>query len=102
MMTNPDFEPEFYLLQNTMMKSRYALVFKKWKLSWKHYYNYVSEKLRHNEYWIWIYLCGFEEFIQKNQYENKINRTKLYEESDRRIYKIIGDYYKVKNYVDGL
>lgn len=101
MLSEPDFEPEFYEKQIAIMQGRYAKIFKSWKLPWKSYIKDVSKRLRNRTYWIWNYLIGLESFIQSH---NKQAPTKdlLEKDKDSRISRIVGDFYKVEQYVKGL
>jgi len=102
MLEDPEFEPEFYAKQIAMMEQRYGKLLKKWGLSWDSYYNYVTDKLKHKPYWIWVYLCGFEKFVQEQGDEPKGRRSRLYKDADERIRRIIGDYFKIQDYVKTL
>jgi hypothetical protein len=102
MLEKPEFEPEFYENQIEKMGDRYSKLFKKWGLSWNSYHNYVVEKLQNNRYWLWVYLCGFEKFVQEEGDQEKGRRTRLYKDADARIRRIVGDYFKIKEYVNQL
>lgn len=102
MIEKPEFEPEFYAKQIEQMANRYSKLFSKWNLSWKKYYDYVCYKLRDNQYWIWIFLCGFEKFIKEKSEESKGRRNRLYKDADMRIYRIIGNTYQIENYIRSL
>jgi len=102
MLAEPDFEPEFYEQQIIMMEKRYSKLFLKWHLSWNKYYNYVRSQLRQKDYWIWVYLCGFEKFVQEQGIEKEGRQKRLYQDADQRIARIIDDHYKVQNYVRDL
>lgn len=102
MLDSPDFEKEFYENQIKIMEERYSKMFKKWNLNWDVYNNYVVEKLKNKRYWIWCYLCGFEKFIQEQGGEKKNRHQRLYKDADERIKRIIGDYFKIQNYVKSL
>jgi hypothetical protein len=102
MLDQPEFEPEFYEKQIKMMEDRYSKLFKKWHLSWAKYYNYVTHSLRHKNYWIWVYFCGFEKFVQEQGDEEKGRHARLYKDADERIRRIIGDYFKIQEYVKSL
>lgn len=101
MLEEPEFEPEFYLSQNSAMTARYSKVFKRWGLSWNKYYNYVSEKLRNNHYWLWVYLCGFEKFLQED-FAKEGRKARVYKDADQRIRRIIGDHFQVQEYINQL
>lgn len=103
MLENPEFEPEFYNQQIAIMEQRYEKIFKKWKISWNSYYKNVQSKLRGNQYWIWVYLCGFEKFIQEKEYRNNKKRL-IYLKQDalERIRRIIGDSLKIEEYIKSL
>lgn len=96
-----EFEPEFYANQIKMMEKRYAKIFKKWKLPWRKYYKEVKENLHKNQYWIWVYLCGFEKFIKESD-ESKVTQTMLDEDSLARIKRIVGDHFRIRNYIESL
>lgn len=102
MLAKPEFEPEFYNEQIEMMSKRYSILFSNWKLSWKKYIEYVSKSLRNNPYWIWVYLCGFEKFVQEQSSEPENRRKRLYKDADSRIARIISDTYKVEEYIRSL
>jgi hypothetical protein len=102
MLQNPEFEEDFYKDQNQKMQERYSAHFKKWNLSWDVYFSYVSEKLKHNTYWIWVFLCGFEKFLQNQSFEKESRRKRLYKDADERIFRIIGDYAKIQDYIKSL
>lgn len=102
MLQNPEFSEDFYEEQNQKMRDRYALIFKKWQLSWDKYFNYVSEKLKYNPYWIWVFLCGFERFLQKEGDEKTSRHKRLYKDADERIFRIRGDYFKIQDYIKSL
>lgn len=99
MLEPPEFEPEFYEKQNAMMCTRYGKLFKRWHLSWEAYLDYASRKLRNDNYWLWVFLCGLEKFIQEQGDEEKGRRTRLYKDADERIRRIIGDSQKIKDYM---
>lgn len=102
MIEEQEFDNEFYEEQIKIMEERYSKYFNSWKLSWNKYKRYVAKALRENRYWIWIYYCGFEKFLKESS-SIKINRkTRLYKDADERIARIIGDFYKVQNYVKSL
>lgn len=101
-MDTPDYEPEFYENQIKMMEDRYSKLFKKWNLSWDAYHSYVIEKLRDKRYWVWCYLCGFEKFVQEQGDEERGRRNRLYKDADERIKRIVGDYFKIQDYVKSL
>ena len=102
MLEDPEFEPEFYQKQIDMMEQRYAKLFKKWHLSWTAYYGYVIEKLKAKQYWIWVFLCGFEKFVQEQGEIGAKRRSRLYKDADERIRRIIGDYNQIQDYVKHL
>lgn len=102
MLEDPEFEPEFYSKQIAMMQDRYAIIFKSWNINWEKYYTYVSEKLRNRQYWIWVFLCGLEKFVQEDGWKSTDRRTKLYRDADNRIIRIIGDSFKVEEYIKSL
>ena len=101
-MDTPDFEPEFYENQIKIMEERYSKLFKKWNLSWDAYYNHIVEKLRNKRYWVWCYLCGFEKFVQEQGAENQGRHKRLYKDADERIKRIVGNYFKIQDYVKSL
>lgn len=102
MLDEPEFEPEFYESQIKKMVERYSKLFKKWNLSWDHYYAHVVEKLHNKRYWLWCYLCGFEKFVQEEGNQEKGRRTRLYRDADERIRRIVGDFFKIQEYVKQL
>ena len=100
MVENPEFEPEFYEEQIRFMEERYAKYFLKWKFSWNKYKRYVSDSLRGNQYFLWIYLCGFEKFLQ--EINDRPTRLVLYKDAKSRIARIMDDFYKTQDYVNSL
>jgi len=101
MLDSPDFEPEFYDEQNRMMMERYVVVFKKWKIPWKTYVKDVEKRLRNRKYWLWSYLIGIEKFIQ-DMGENVPSKELVEKDKDSRISRIVGDFYKVEQYIRNL
>jgi hypothetical protein len=101
-MEPPEFEPEFYEQQVKLMEKRFAILFKRWKLSWNAFSTHVNNKLHDNIYWKWIFWCGFESEIKEVARRKKGRREYLYENSDKRIRKIIGDYFTISSYIEGL
>ena len=99
-MIDPEFTPEFYKEQIEMMEERYSKYFLKCKLSWNKYNNRICKSLKYNQYWIWIYYCGFEKFLQETH--SKPSAVQLETDADNRIARIIGDFYKNQNYVKSL
>lgn len=102
MLEKPEYDNEFYLNQNKMMELRYEKIFSNWKLSWKSYKNEAYNRLNNNIYWIWIFLCGFEKFIQSINPNKKPKRETIYKDMNDRIYRIIGDHYQVNKYISEL
>jgi hypothetical protein len=102
MLESPEFEPEFYLQQNKAMENRYSNLFKRWGLKWNRYYEYASLKLLNNQYWIWVFLCGFEKFVQERGNIKEGRRTAIYKDADERIRRIIGDFYIIQDYLGTL
>jgi|694.fasta_scaffold01232_48 hypothetical protein len=101
MLDSPDFELEFYDEQNRMMMERYVVVFKKWKIPWKTYVKDVEKRLRNRKYWLWSYLVGIEKFIQ-DMGENVPSKELVEKDKDSRISRIVGDFYKVEQYIRNL
>jgi hypothetical protein len=101
MLDSPDFELEFYDEQNRMMMERYVVVFKKWKIPWKTYVKDVEKRLRNRKYWLWSYLIGIEKFIQ-DMGENVPSKELVEKDKDSRISRIVGDFYKVEQYIRNL
>jgi len=101
MLDSPDFELEFYDEQNRMMMERYVVVFKKWKSPWKTYVKDVEKRLRNRKYWLWSYLVGIEKFIQ-DMGENVPSKELVEKDKDSRISRIVGDFYKVEQYIRNL
>jgi hypothetical protein len=101
MLQSPDFEPEFYLAQNEMMCRRYMARFKEWGIRWSPYISDVRKRLCDKPYWIWVFLTGFERFLQTRGLGDVTQRA-LDEDKDERIGRVIGDFYKVSRYVKGL
>ena len=111
MLEEQEFEDEFYKEQIKMMEERYSKHFLKCKFrfkykervynkaSWKKYKEYICEKLKNNQYWIWVYYCGFEKFLQETK---EPSCKKLEADANERIARIIGDFYKVQSYVKSL
>lgn len=102
MLEDQEFENEFYLNQIKLMEYRYSVVFrKKFKLSWDKYYGNVVEKLHNKTYWIWVYLCGLEKFIQETEQEPK--KLKIIEKDCQdRIFRITKGYSEIQTYVRNL
>lgn len=102
MLSKPEFEPEFYEKQVELLTGRYSKLFKKWNISWNKYKNYIYSKLKYNTYWIWIFLCGFEKFIQE-QTQDKFNlRARIYHDANTRIYLMLKDEISVQTYLRSL
>lgn len=101
MLASPDFDEKFYLDQNEKMKSRYASVFKKWKIGWKTYFKDTEKRLRGRTYWIWVYLVGLEAFF-KSQKDCVPSEELVETDKNSRISRIVGDYYKIEQYVRNL
>jgi hypothetical protein len=102
MLEKPEYEAEFYLKQNEMMELRYEKIFETWSLSWNKYINAIYKRLNNNPYWIWVYLCGFHKFVKEEGHISEDRHSRLYQDMNNRIYRIIGDYYQVKRYVEDL
>ena len=103
-MNDPEFEPEFYSKQINLMCERYSVIFKSWGIKWEKFYEEARKKLKYRQYWIWIYLCGIETFVQKeikNKNKNNIIE-KLEKESNFRIQKIAGPTLRTEGYIDSL
>lgn len=96
-----DLGPEFYLKQIDMMKTRYAEVFKGWNIKWDRYIEDVERKLHDKKYWIWCFLVGLEKFIQKYGHRQGVSKL-LEKDKEFRVRKIIGDFFKVQEYVRNL
>lgn len=102
----PDFDANFYKKQNEMMEERYAVLFKRAGLSWFDYISKAQSRLENKTYWMWIFLCGFESFLKKNN--NLRNKDKFYlkkainKDAEDRIFRIIGDTNKIKEYIESL
>lgn len=103
---DPDFDVEFYIAQNSMMKERYAALFKKRGLSWKKYLDNATFKLKRNVYYIWTFLCGLDTFLKQTNdlnFEDKKNLYRmLYKDAEERIYRILGDDKKIEDYIRSL
>lgn len=102
MLENPEFEPEFYAEQISMMEKRYAKLFKSWKINWTSYYKEIQHALRHRQYWIWVYLCGFEKFVQDQGWNTDGRANRLRRDAKSRIKRIIGDSLKIEEYIKSL
>lgn len=102
MLEEPEFEEAWYAEQNKKMAARYGVLFQRWKLSWNKYFTHVQERLRYNEYWIWVYLCGFEKFVQEQAGTRTGLRKRLEKDQDERIRRIVGDFYKIQDYIKTL
>jgi hypothetical protein len=102
----PEFDLDFYKLQNDIMEERYLVIFKSRSLSWDNYVNNARSRLGNNIYLMWIFLCGLETFLKQNNnldFENKKNLVKsLYKDAEDRIYRIIGDDKKNADYIKSL
>lgn len=92
----------FFREQIEMMEKRYKLIFKKWKISWDKYYEYIKTKLKNRQYWIWCYLCGFEKFIQENDLNVKKKEKIIYQDAEDRIKRIIGKSLMIERYINEL
>ena len=101
MLQSPDYEPDFYLTQNEMMCRRYEQHFKRWGHRWRPYINDVRKRLREKPYWIWVFLTGFERFLQTKGH-GEVTQKALEDDKEERIGRVIGDYFKVSSYVKGL
>lgn len=93
---------EFYKKQNEQMVERYIIYFKKWGINWKEYYKFVINRLNNNDYWIWCFLCGFEKFLQEEGWKERGRKENLYKDAESRIWRIIGHFYKNKEYLRNL
>ena len=105
MTQSPEYEPEFYIHQISLMEERYSVLFRKSKISWKEYYSLASNRLNKNAYWIWIFLCGFEKFLKENNFKVKnkeLLKKKIYKDAEERILRIVGDTNKIKQYIENL
>jgi hypothetical protein len=98
MLEPPEFEDSWYAKQNAKMEARYGKIFKKWKLSWDKYYSHVQEKLRYNNYWLWVYLCGFEKFVQETHDRAGLVAW-LKKDQEDRIRRIIGKTFEIQEYI---
>lgn len=101
MTDSPSLDPEFYTQQIQAMQERYAVIFKRWKLSWNSYINDVERRLRNRKYWMWCYLVGLEKFIQA-QKDLKPSSEAVEEDKNGRISRIVGDFYKNEQYIRSL
>lgn len=102
MNSEQEFETKFYQNQNELMTNRYKLIFKKNKKNWTKYFGHAKKQLRNNTYWIWIFLCGFEKFIKDNQNLSDVTEQKMFDDANQRIARIIGNHFKIKNYLDSI
>ena len=102
----PEYDIDFYKQQNSMMKQRYSYLFKSREISWDKYLRNASDKLKNNVYYMWIFLCGLDTFLKQNnnlEFDQKKNLLKsLYKDADDRIYRILGDDKKNRDYIDSL
>jgi hypothetical protein len=101
----PEFDKEFYDHQVALMEERYIVIFSKANLPWKTYYKYIQSKLQNNLYWIWMFLCGLENFIKSQDFNTKNKsylKDNLQKDAERRIARIIGDTNKIRNYIESL
>ena len=101
-MQEPEFEPEFYAKQISMMEERYARIFQIWGVNWDGYYEQVCKKLRNRQYWIWIFLCGLETFVQNDAGKASDKKKRLVKDTKRRLRRIIGDSFEVEEYIKSL
>ena len=101
MTDSPEHEPEFYINQIKLMKERYSVFFKKWGIKWQNYIDDVEYRLSDKKYWIWCFLVGFEAFIKKDSNKKRVSKALEFDKEDR-IKRIIGDFYKVQEYVRNL
>lgn len=89
MIVPPEFDPDFYRQQNLYFVKIYGEQFRKWKLTWVPYYNKVRQRLRQNEYWIWVFLCGLKPFINEQDPKDRESLVKrLAEDARLRCWKI--------------
>jgi len=102
MLGTPEFEPEFYSEQISIMEIRYSKIFKSWKINWDSYYKKIQHSLRNKQYWIWAYLCGFEKFIQEQGWNSDNRKNRLQKDAKQRIKRIIGDHFKIEEYIKSL
>lgn len=102
MLEDPEFEPEFYANQISMMEIRYSKIFKSWGVNWESYYDKIQHSLRKRQYWIWVYLCGFEKFIQDHGWMTEGRKIRLKKDAEDRIRRIIGDSLKIEEYIKSL
>jgi hypothetical protein len=97
----PDEPPEFYEMQNSLMMRRYQKKFDRWGLNWRQYYQIVPAKLKHSPYYIWIYLVGLTEMMNREQIlDDELEH--LEEDRDRRCWSIVGEYVQERRYVKSL
>lgn len=97
------YDIDFYQTQIKQMEERYALQFKKWKLSWEKYHEYVKSHMSVKINWMWEFLCGFEKFLQQEATNTKVGRKeRLYKDAKNRIARIIGNHYKIESYIKSL
>lgn len=101
-MQEPEFEPEFYAKQISMMEERYEKIFQAWDVNWGKYYTQVCKKLRNRQYWIWIFLCGLETFVQDDAGKTKGKKQRLVKDTIRRIRRIVGDSFRIEEYIKSL
>lgn len=99
---SPEFEADFYEKQNLLMIKRYKIIFKKNKKNWNIYFKHAKKQLRNNIYWIWIFLCGLEKFLKENPDLSQVSQEKLNNDATQRIARIIGNYFKIKKFIDSL
>lgn len=97
-----ELEPAFYVDQILMMEERYEKIFKEWGVKWDKYYEKVKEKLRNQPYLIWVYLCGFEKFIQEEGWIRKKRKDRLKKDARERIKRVIGVSLKNEEYIKSL
>lgn len=94
MIEKQEYEIEFYVSQNDIMKKRYSISFKELKINWINFINWVENELEQNEYWIWIFLCGLEGRMKEKDFKKNIKQDSI-----RRFYNIKGELNKIKEYV---
>ena len=111
-MNGPDYEIDFYIEQNKFMLARYEAIFKSYRLPWKTYISKVNFKLRNNQYFLWIFLCGLEPLLREIAEARKCYKNlklfqdyvkpKLAKDRNIRCYNIYQPFVKEQQYVQDL
>jgi hypothetical protein len=98
-----DYEPEFYIQQNQKMELRFIAVFKKWRLGHKKLFTKIKERLDGSPYWLWQFWLGFGTTLNEAVHlERPLRRKYIWISSRKRFPRIVGSFYKDREYVKSL